>query len=75
MLRDGEKIEGFTTREQYLPLANEIWELISSKFPNPSVSDFGVMIGAMEAVKFGVRKVMKERGIRMEIMDTHPGQQ
>lgn len=51
------------TKEMYLPLAEKVMELMLKEYPtNPSAHDFGVMLGALAAVKFGIDETLKDYG-------------
>ena len=50
------------TNEQYLPLANKLWDFISSQYEKePTPEEFAVIIGALKAVEFGITKMLEEK--------------
>lgn len=59
----------FITNDEYLPLAEKLWTFITEQYPQePTAQEFAVVIGALEAVKFGITKTLEEQGHRFMVM-------
>jgi hypothetical protein len=57
------------TKETYMPLAEKIWGFIASQYQKePSPEEFAVILGAIEAVKFGITKTLDGGGHRFMVM-------
>lgn len=50
------------TKEQYLPLANKIFGFINTLyFKEPTLEQYGIILGALEAIKFGINEQLKSK--------------
>lgn len=61
--------QSMITKEEYMPLAEKLWEFISSQYvKEPTPHDFAVILGAVEAVKFGITATLEKGGNQFMIM-------
>jgi len=58
------------TKEQYLPLAQKIFNFINSQYSKePTLHQFGVILGALESIKFGINEHLKSKKSSMLILN------
>jgi len=58
------------TKEQYGDLAEEILGFICGKYPGePSPQEWAIILGAIEAVRYGIKKTLEERGHKIFEME------